>query len=81
MTAGSETGRRPSVTIFDGKLSVDYEWDSTSPGMAQDIVVATLQPASRMERAAPGLSVVLIIGVPRFSAASLAGRWQVPNGP
>jgi len=43
VTAGAETGRRPAVAVFDGKLSVGYERDAISPGMAQDIVVATLQ--------------------------------------
>lgn len=43
VTAGSESGRRPSVATFDGELVVVYERDSLSPEMAQDIVVATRQ--------------------------------------
>lgn len=44
VTTGTETGRRPTVAVFDGILLVAYERSSMSPGMAQDIVVATLQP-------------------------------------
>lgn len=44
VTAGAETRRRPSVAVFDGTLAVAFERDSTTPGIAQDIVVATRQP-------------------------------------
>jgi hypothetical protein len=43
VTAGSEPGRRPSVTVFSGEVYVAYERDWSSPGMAQDVLVATLQ--------------------------------------
>jgi hypothetical protein len=43
VTAGGETGRRPSVAVFDDKLHVAFERDSTVAGMAQDVVVAQQQ--------------------------------------
>ncbi len=43
VTGGSETGRRPSVSVFAGELKVTYERTSSVGGMAQDVVVATKQ--------------------------------------
>ena len=44
VTSGTENGRRPSVTVFNGELSVAYERGSATPGMVQDVVIATRQP-------------------------------------
>lgn len=39
------TGRRPAVGTSGGELVVAFERDSTASGMAQDVAVATAQPA------------------------------------
>ena len=44
VTGPEESGRRPSVAVFDGALLVAYERASDAPGMIQEIVVATEQP-------------------------------------
>ena len=44
VTGPDESGRRPSVAVFDGAIRVAYERASSEPGMAQEIVVATEQP-------------------------------------
>jgi hypothetical protein len=41
----TNSGRRPSVTVFDGVLRVTYERDSSTPGMAQDVVVVVVAPS------------------------------------
>ena len=43
VTAGTETGRRPSVAVLDGQLVVAYERDSAVPGMVRDVVAAARQ--------------------------------------
>ncbi|MCP3978773.1 MAG: hypothetical protein GY716_05505 [bacterium] len=41
VTAGAETGRRPSILVFAGEVKVAYERTSSVGGMAQDVVVAS----------------------------------------
>lgn len=44
VTDPGENGMRPSVAVFDdGKIRVAYEREATSPGIAGEIVIATLQ--------------------------------------
>lgn len=43
VTGTTESGRRPSVALFDGAIRVAYERGSDVPGMSQEIVVATEQ--------------------------------------
>ncbi len=46
----SESSRRPSMVIHAGSMRVAYERDSTVPGMAQDVVVASREANDSLSR-------------------------------